>query len=55
MTLKEFIKVNKQDIDLAIRKVVDNDEFKIDNEERELWILNDMGLFHWAKDCGVKL
>ena len=55
MTLKEFIKVNKQDIDLSIRRVVDNDEFKITNSDREEWVLNDEGLYLWTKDCGVRI
>jgi aromatic ring-cleaving dioxygenase len=52
MTLTEFIKENKQEIDACIKKVVRN--CKLDNQERRLWILNDEGLYTWAKSEGVK-
>lgn len=53
MTLKEFIKENREEIDAAIKSVVP--EATIDNEERRLWILNDEGLYLWARSAGVRI
>jgi len=53
MTLKQFIKKNRQEIDVAIKRVCDN--CQIDDAERRLWILNDEGLYLWARSEGVKV
>jgi len=53
MTLREFIKENKEELDKAIKKVVPN--VRLNNEERRLWILNDEGLYRWARSKGVKI
>ena len=53
MKLTEFIRVNKEEIDIAIKRVCP--EVRLNNTERELWINNDEGLYLWAKSCGVKL
>jgi len=53
MTLAEFIKENKTEIDTAIKSVCSNCE--LNNRERRLWILNDEGLYSWAKSEGVKI
>jgi hypothetical protein len=51
MTLAEFIRENQAEIDAAIRSVVPNAD--IDNDEREMWIANDEGLYNLALDSGV--
>lgn len=48
MTLKQFIKDHRQEIDQATKSTIKNDE------EREMWILNDEGLYLWAKSEGVR-
>jgi len=48
-TLKEFIKEHREEIDELTQSPYKNDE------ERRLWILNDIGLYGWAKSEGVKL
>ena len=53
MTFKQFIRENRKEIDAAIRRVVPG--ARIDNEERRLWILNDEGLYLWARGAGVKI
>ena len=52
MTLKQFIRKNRQDIDSYIKTVCPN--CRLNNEEREMWILNDEGLYIWARNEGVK-
>ena len=53
MTLREFIKTNKEELDACIRRVCPNK--KLNNEERRLWILNDEGIYRWARCSGVRI
>jgi hypothetical protein len=52
-SIHSFIQENKSEIDSYILKQIPN--AKIDDEERRLWILNDEGLYLWAKREGVKI
>lgn len=54
MTLENFIKENKTLIDEVIKDVCKSHDVYIDDEERELWVLNDEGLYNFAIDCGVE-
>ena len=40
-------------IDIYIHNTVPG--YDIDDEERELWILNDEGLYNWARSEGVQI
>jgi hypothetical protein len=53
MTMKDFIKENREELDRCIQMACPN--CRLNNEERRLWILNDEGLYLWAKSCGVKI
>ena len=53
MTLRQFIKENKEELTECIKRVVPN--CRINNEEIRLWILNDEGLYRWARSQGVKI
>jgi hypothetical protein len=53
MTLKEFIKENKIELDTYIKKAVPN--VSLNDGERRLWILNDEGLYNWARSEGVEI
>lgn len=53
MTLKQFIKENKEEIDHYILSVCDN--CRLNDNERRLWFLNDEGLYRWARSYGVKI
>jgi hypothetical protein len=53
MTIHEFIRENRDTIDLSIRCVVTNSNFDIDDDEREMWIINDESLYNWARSEGV--
>jgi hypothetical protein len=48
MKLNDFIKTHRAEIDEIIQSPYKNDE------ERRLWILNDEGLYLWAKSEGVR-
>jgi hypothetical protein len=51
--LRDFIRENRAELDQAIRRVVP--ESHINDEERRLWILNDEGLYTWARSAGVRI
>ena len=51
MSLREFIRENRVEIDAAIHRVCDN--CRLNDHERRLWIVNDESLYLWAKSEGV--
>ena len=53
-SIKQFIRDNKKEIDEAIKQAVSNKR-SLNNKEREQWILNDEGLYSWARVEGVKI
>lgn len=54
MTLKQFIKDNRAEIDGAIQRVV-GPEFRRNDNERRLWVMNDEGLYRWARRSGCRI
>jgi len=48
-SMNEFIKEHREEIDNATKSQYKNDE------ERRLWILNDEGLYNWARSEGVRI
>lgn len=52
MTLKQFIKENKTELDACIKRV---SNVRLNNSDREEWVLNDESLYNWAKSEGVRL
>lgn len=54
MTIREFIGKHRADLKEMIRARVTRD-FEIDDEEIRLWILNDEGLYLWARSEGVRI
>ena len=55
MTLKEFIKENRQELDKCIERALGQPSPRKNDEERRLWILNDEGLYRWARSEGVRI
>ena len=53
MTMRDFIKENKAEIDAGIRRVVP--DARLNDAERRLWIQNDEGLYNWARSEGVRI
>jgi hypothetical protein len=53
MNLREFIREHRKELDECIKRVVPN--ARCNDEERRLWILNDEGLYLWAKSEGVRI
>lgn len=54
MTLTNFIKEHREEIDDWIRDSVPNAQY-FNDKERRLWILNDEGLYRWAQSEGVNI
>ena len=52
MSMASFIKENKAEIDAAIKSVSD---VRLNDKERRMWIMNDEGLYRWARSCGVRI
>jgi hypothetical protein len=50
--MASFIKENKAEIDAAIKSVSD---VRLNDKERRMWIMNDEGLYRWARSCGVRI
>lgn len=55
MTLRMFIAQHREEIDSHIEKVLKSKDIRRNDEERRLWVLNDEGLYLWAKSEGVKI
>lgn len=56
-TLKQFIKDNRHEIDkLIIQKLGDPLHYRYRNdEERRQWVLNEEGIYNWARSEGVEI
>ena len=52
MTIQEFIDENKDALDRCIKSVCPNCDLD-DDGQREMWIMNDEGLYLWARSAGV--
>ena len=52
--IEDFINENRETIDAAILTACPNCTID-DDDEREKWILNDEGLYNWARAEGVKI
>ena len=48
MSLRDFIRANREDIDRAIERVCPN-QGRLNDEDRRLWVLNDEGLYRWFR------
>ena len=54
MTLRQFLKEHRAELDAAIDRVLHNTEpVRSGDSERRLWVLNDEGLYRWARSEGV--
>ncbi len=53
MTMQQFIKDNRAELDEAIQSVAPG--APKNDEERRLWVLNDEGLYWWARMEGVRI
>ena len=54
MDIYKFIKQNEAQLKKMIKQKVPNAQ-AIDENEMRLWILNDEGIYNWAKQSGVDI
>lgn len=56
MTLKDFIRENREELDTCIARALDQpvEEIIRNDHERRLWMLNDESLYNWARTEGVR-
>lgn len=52
MSLKRFIKENRKAIDQAIAQSYGDNCMPTNDEQRQLWVINDSGLYQWARSEG---
>lgn len=53
-SLKQWIRENRRQIDAAIAQALGMARNPIPNDaERRLWVLNDEGLYNWARSEGI--
>lgn len=55
MSMQQFIREHRLEIDTAIRSALKDPAYKLNDNERRMWILNDEGLYRYARSCGVKI
>ena len=56
MTLTQFIRENEKELDSYIANTLGYPTNPIATDhERRLWVLNDEGLYNWARSEGVRI
>lgn len=55
MRFIQFIRQHRKELDQHITKALNCINHKPDDEERMQWVLNDEGLYRWARSEGVKI
>jgi hypothetical protein len=56
MTKRQFIKEHKTELCEAINNKMGMDIYtNVSNAEIEMWLLNDEGLYNWARSEGVRI
>lgn len=53
-SFREFIRENRAGLDEAIRRACPN-VGSLNDEDRRQWVLNDEGLYRWARAEGVRI
>lgn len=54
-SIRSFIREHREELDAAIRRALKRPDFRLNDEERRMWILNDEGLYNWARSEGVNV
>ena len=53
MSMTRFIQENRESIDRVIKRACPN--VRLSDQARRLWILNDEGLYNWARSAEVRI
>lgn len=54
-SLREWIKENRDELDACIIRACGGRPAHLNDGERRLWVLNDEGLYSWAKSDRVNI
>lgn len=54
MTMRQFIKEHRKELDYIIQQILGKD-YRLNDKDRQDWILSDEGLYLWARSEGVKI
>lgn len=54
MSLRDFIRRNRVELDSMIRSIWSTTD-RLNDEDRRTWVLNDEGLYRWARREGVRI
>lgn len=52
-SFREWIRENRKELDEYIHRVVPS--YRLNDEDRRQWVLNDEGLYLWARGEGVRV
>jgi hypothetical protein len=52
-SMRDFIREHRAELDECIHRLLPG--HKLNDEERRLWVLNDEGLYNWARSEGVSI
>jgi len=53
---REFIREHRAELDQAIKSPAGVGQgYRLNDSEREQWIMNDEGLYQWARSEGVRI
>ena len=52
-SMQNFIRQNRKELDEAIHQVIPG--YRLNDKDRKDWILNDEGLYNWARSKGVRI
>lgn len=55
MSKREFLKTNRKELDRIIRKKLNDPDFSLNDDDRWEWVMNDEGLYNWARREGVNV
>lgn len=55
MTMREFVRKHRDELDQCIENALGGAEYhtRRNDDERRLWVMNDEGLYRWARSEGV--
>lgn len=63
MRLREFIKQNREEIDRVVHSIQSRPNtqgermspIKLNDKDREEWVMNEEGLYRWARSSGCRI
>jgi len=55
-SVRTFVRENREELDKCIARALGREKNpRANDDERRLWVLNDEGLYNWARSEGVNI